>query len=297
LLFVGVAAAVVHIFPSQCGKATPTMDSAAVEQHQDQQPVLLLSHGAGPCFFLEGGSFIGLDRHSQATKDMTAIANALTIPPKAVLVISAHYETERSALSIVGDTDDVVPLLFDYYGFPNEAYSLTWPCRGSKWLASEVRKLMDGFALVGADQERGFDHGVFIPLKLVFPEAQIPTIQLSISASLDPQFHHDLGKRLTPLRKAGVLIVGSGSLTHGRGSGTNLANEKAFASLVDSKLLEAGALRDAHKVAPHFRDCHPRTEHWVPFIVGAAAAEGASKSKLLCSHWWHALGLISYLLE
>lgn len=142
---------------------------------------------------------------------------ALTCPekPKAVLVASAHWET-RNGPTVT--TSAAPPLLFDYYGFPPETYELTWPAPGYPALASRVKTLLDddGFR-TSQDGARGFDHGVFCPLKLTFPDADVPVVQLSLVEGLDPETHLAMGRALAPLRREGVLIVGSGMSFHNMG--------------------------------------------------------------------------------
>jgi aromatic ring-opening dioxygenase catalytic subunit (LigB family) len=257
------------------------------------QPAWLITHGAGPCFYTRGGTFAGIDADSKIAADMKEFAKTLPRKPRALLVISAHHEVRTGHLELVGDTDDVVPLLYDYGGFPPETYAIQWPAKGSSWLAAQVRALLAP-DVVTSNNARGFDHGVFVPLKLVFPDADIPTLQLSLSSSLDPEYHARIGAKLAALRKQNVLIVGSGSATHGRGGG----GEREFVDWLSKHVADPEQLKVAHKTAPHFASCHPRTEHWIPFVVASAAVGGKAKeAKLLCSGWWQSLALYSWALS
>lgn len=133
--------------------------------------------------------------------------------PRAIVLISAHWEEENPTVLASEDPG----LLYDYYGFPEYTYAphLTYPVKGEPQLATRVVSLLDAAGLKPQIKtDRGFDHGVFIPLKLMFPEADIPVVQVSLTRDLDPGRHIDLGQSLAPLRQEGVLIVGSGSLTH-----------------------------------------------------------------------------------
>ncbi|MEO8799634.1 MAG: class III extradiol ring-cleavage dioxygenase, partial [Polyangiaceae bacterium] len=196
--------------------------------------------------------------------------------PRALLVISAHWEAKVATVT----TRPVPSLLFDYYGFPPHTYELTWPVPAASDVAARVRALLDAAGIDSAeDAERGLDHGVFVPLKLTFPAAQIPTVQLSLRIGLDANEHLAIGRALAPLRDVGVLIVGSGMSYHNmRGFMTPAAgpHSRAF----DAWLVEAVSCpvadRDARlaewKKAPSARESHPREEHLLPLMVVAGAA-------------------------
>jgi len=170
-----------------------------------RQPTMYIPHGGGPCFFMDWDPPDTWERHRAF---LAALPASLPEQPKALLVISAHWEAPVFTVQ----TNPAPPLLFDYYGFPQHTYKLTWPAPGNPALAARVRALLEnaGFA-VGEDPLRGFDHGVFVPLKVAFPKAEIPTVQLSLRADLDPSAHLAAGRALAPLRDEGVLILGSGN--------------------------------------------------------------------------------------
>jgi len=200
----------------------------------------------------------------------------LPAPPKAVLAVSAHWEAAVPTVM----TSPHPPLYYDYGGFPPEAYTLTWPAPGNPALAERVVQLL-GQAGIAAktDARRGFDHGTFVPLKLSWPEADVPTIQLSLKAGLDPREHLAIGRALAPLRDEGVLIVGSGMSYHNmRDFGTTTAQR---ASVVFDAWLKEAATADpetrAQRLAdwasaPSARHAHPREEHLIPLMVVAGAA-------------------------
>jgi aromatic ring-opening dioxygenase catalytic subunit (LigB family) len=171
------------------------------------------------------------------------------------------------------------PLLFDYYGFPPESYQLTWPAPGAPALAQRVRELLGAAGIESdANGERGFDHGTFVPLKLAYPDAEIPTVQLSLKAGLDPREHLAIGRALAPLRDEGVFIIGSGMSYHNmRAMGPQ---GRPAASAFDAWLRDAttrpASERDARlsdwQDAPAARAAHPREEHLLPLMVVAGAA-------------------------
>ena len=172
------------------------------------------------------------------------------------------------------------PIFYDYYGFPEASYSIAWPAPGAPWLASRVRTLLAGAGIDSAeDAVRGFDHGTFIPLKLTCPEADIPTVQLSLKAGLDPAEHLAIGAALAPLRDEGVFIVGTGMTFH------NLRifrdpRAQPIAETFDAWLREVMELDVAVRnqrllrweEAPLARTAHPREEHLIPLMVVAGAA-------------------------
>ena len=241
------------------------------------QPSFFINHGGGPCFFLDPGpkraAWMELEEY------LRDFAGTLEEQPRAILLISGHWEEARPTVN-AGSSP---PLLFDYGGFPEHTYQLTWPAPGDPQLAARVRDLL-GLAGIesSADERRGWDHGVFVPLKVMFPEADIPTVQLSLKQGLDPEAHLAIGHALAPLREAGVLIVGSGQSYHNmRGfmGGTGRADPDAEA--FDAWLREAmvdGNTRDcsltAWEQAPGARQAQPREDHLLPLMVAAGAASG-----------------------
>lgn len=240
-------------------------------------PTLYIPHGGGPCFFMEW-TMGPRDTWKPMEAWLQGVGRRFD-RPEALLVISAHWE-ERVPTVQSGERP---PLFFDYYGFPAHTYELTWPASGAPAVAARVRSLLEGAGIPSAEnRERGFDHGTFVPLKVAYPEAQIPAVQLSLDASLDPGAHLALGRALAPLRDEGVLIVGSGMSFHNMQAmmrpGSGLEPSRQFdAWLGDVCLGEPGA-RDAAlaqwKQAPSGRYSHPREEHLLPLMVAAGAAGG-----------------------
>ncbi len=173
------------------------------------QPTYFINHGGGPCFFLEPGPM--RDTWSELETYLQGFVGALDERPRAILVISGHWEEARPTVNAGAEPG----LLFDYSGFPAHTYRLTWPAPGAPDLAARVRGLLGAAGIEsGSNTSRGWDHGVFVPMKVMFPRADIPTVQLSLQHGLDPETHLAVGRALTPLRHEGVLIVGSGQTYH-----------------------------------------------------------------------------------
>ncbi|HKJ00696.1 MAG TPA: class III extradiol ring-cleavage dioxygenase [bacterium] len=240
------------------------------------QPTIYLPHGGGPCFFMD---WEPAEEWDALAAWLRGIPASLPEPPRALLVVSAHWEAPVPTLM----TGAQPPLLFDYYGFPPHTYELQWPAPGAPALAARVSALLGEAGLASAgDGGRGFDHGVFVPLLLAFPQAEVPTLQLSLQAGLDPAAHLAIGRALAPLRDEGVLIVGSGMSYHNM-RGFRTAAARAHSRRFDDWLGEAVAVpsseRDARltdwAAAPSAREAHPREEHLLPLMVVAGAAGGS----------------------
>lgn len=207
---------------------------------------------------------------------------------RAVLVVSAHWEEETPTVI----SAERPKLLYDYFGFPDEAYAphMTYPCPGAPWLAERVKELLGKDCAL--TEKRGLDHGVFVPMKVAYPAAEVPITQVSLLASLDPQEHLRMGKKLAPLRDEGVLIVGSGFSFHnmqlfGMAKNPKVADAtKAFDDELNFACTEAdpGAERSQLLTSwekwPFARACHPREEHLIPLMVCAGAAEGEQGTKI-----------------
>ncbi len=241
------------------------------------QPSLFIPHGGGPCFFMPDprGTWTTMEAY------LRGIAASLPEPPRAILVVSGHWE--GPAFAFTGSAAHP-GLIFDYYGFPPETYRLAWPAPGAPWLAERGAELLRAADLPTAiDPERGFDHGVFIPLKVAFPDADVPVVQMSLHASLDPAIHLAAGAALAPLREEGVLVLGSGMSFHNlRAMGDPRVAEPS--QQFDRWLAEAAGAAPGERAArladwasaPWARLCHPREEHLLPLMVaaGASAAPG-----------------------
>lgn len=237
-------------------------------------PVAFLPHGGGPWPFVD----MGLDRGEvqSLTRYLQSVADLPPEPPTALLVISAHWEERVPTVMTAAHP----PILYDYYGFPPESYRITWPAPGDPELAARTAALLhDAGFDTATDAQRGFDHGTFIPLKLTYPDANVPTVQLSLKTGLDPEEHLKMGRALQPLRDEGVLILGSGMTYHnmrGFGRPGAGADSRAFDEWL-RQTVEAGPDERERRLiswttAPAARQTHPREEHLLPLMVIAGAA-------------------------
>lgn len=239
-----------------------------------RMPTVYIPHGGGPWPFVDVG-FGKREEWDALAEYLRALPAVPREKPRAILCVSAHWEERLPTVQ----TSAHPPLLFDYGGFPQASYELTWPAPGAPEIAERVRELLSSAGFETAvDDTRGFDHGTFVPLKVSYPEAEIPTFQLSLVKGLDPKAHLEIGRALAPLRDEGVLIVGSGMSFHNlRGFGpAGLAASVAFDAWLVETTESAAATRDERLLgwtkAPHARDCHPREEHLLPLMVVAGAA-------------------------
>jgi aromatic ring-opening dioxygenase catalytic subunit (LigB family) len=243
-------------------------------------PTLFIPHGGGPCFFMDTPP-----DHPTLWDKMAAylrgIDGSLGVRPHTVLVISGHWQTALPTVNAsLGHT-----LLFDYSGFPEHTYRLTYPASGSPEVAARVLELLhtSGFG-PAVDGQRGLDHGVFIPFKLIYPNAHVPIVQLSLQRDLDSATHLELGRALAPLRDEGILIVGSGMSFHNLRSffvddpRVNRPAEEFDEWLNDAVTASDGKNRAAKltvwQKAPGAIASHPTPEHLLPLLVVAGAAEG-----------------------
>lgn len=238
-----------------------------------RQPSFFIPHGGGPCFFMPdpAGYWVGMGAFLRSLHTM------LPERPAAILLVSAHWETRGFRL-----TGGSAPtLIFDYYGFPPETYDIRYGAPGSPDLASRAAGLLLEAGLPAAlDDERGFDHGVFIPMKVAFPDADIPIVEMSLERDLDPAMHLSAGRALSRLRDEGVLILGSGMSFHdlkGFGDARYTIPSKAFDQWLSSAVAQPGEARTEilaqWEGAPSSRTAHPTAEHLLPLMVAAGASE------------------------
>lgn len=252
---------------------------------RDAMPTYFIPHGGGPCFFMDW-TWGAKDMWVPMAAWLKGLAGDVGATPKAVVVISAHWEED--AFTVAAHPQP--PLIYDYYGFPEYTYRLTYPAPGDPGLAHRIRDMLAASGLPAKmDANRGLDHGVFIPFKLVYPEAHVPIVQLSLHKELDPALHLAAGRAIAGLREEGVLIVGSGMSYHNmqgfRGGRVAKASSEEFdlwlAGAIESRSwsARAAALTDWSE-APAARACHPREEHLLPLMVaaGAAGEDPGSKS-------------------
>ncbi len=257
-----------------------------------RMPTMFIPHGGGPCFFMDWNPPDAWDRQRKFLQDLPG---SLPQQPTALLVVSGHWEEREFTVQ----HNPAPPLLYDYGGFPPHTYELTWPAPGDPALAESVHDLLEaaGFPC-GYENQRGFDHGVFVPLKVAFPGADIPTVQLSLRADLDADAHLAAGRALAPLRDEGVLIIGSGNTYHnmqvlmqsvrGGGGGGVPQGVEFDRWLSDAATrpdpLERDRLLAGWDRAPGARDSNPREEHLIPLHVAAGAAGSDPGHKTLEDH-------------
>ncbi len=238
-----------------------------------RQPTLYIPHGAGPCFFMDWNP---ANTWTNMGNFLQGITNTLKHRPQAIIMVSAHWVDTQFSITSHAQPE----LIYDYYGFPAHTYELAYPAVGNSLLAERVAKLITASGIEARlDSTRGYDHGMFVPLKLMFPQADIPVIQLSLRTDLDPQTHFNVGKALQPLRAENVLIIGSGMSFHNM----RAYGDKNFTHASDefdewlTKAIENPQSREQMLTtwakAPYAYDCHPqgREEHLIPLLVAAGA--------------------------
>ena len=234
-------------------------------------PTYFISHGGGPW------PYVPQMRASMQVLEaaLADMPRQIGVTPQAVLVISGHWEADAFTVMAA----EHPPMVYDYSGFPPHTYSVVYPAPGAPVLAQRVRDLITAAGLPAAmDFQRGFDHGTFAPLVVMYPEADVPVIQLSLHHALDPAQHIAVGRALAPLRDEGVLIVGSGLSYHNlRLFGpAGRVPSKAFDDWLQAALAAAPDDRErllcAWADAPAARICHPREDHLVPLMVALGAA-------------------------
>lgn len=238
----------------------------------DRMPTYFISHGGGPWPWVAPirAMFANLET------SLAAMPGDLAQPPGAVLVISGHWETDGFAVMSAARP----PMVYDYHGFPPETYKIVYPAPGAPELARRTADLIAAAGLaVRLNDRRGFDHGTFAPLAVIYPQAEVPVYQVSIRSDYDPEAHFALGRALAPLRDEGVLIVGSGLSYHNLRLLNAAAREpsSAFDDWLNRALALPPAARTAAladwQTAPFARVCHPQEDHLVPLFVALGAAE------------------------
>ena len=241
---------------------------------------LFLSHGGGPM------PLLGDPDHQEMVEVLEQMAKQIP-QPDAIVVISAHWE--ESVLTVTSGSAPA--LIYDYYGFPPESYEIHYPCPGEPDLAREVSGRLEHCGMnIRLDEERGLDHGVFVPLKIMYPYANIPCVQLSLSNTLDPGLHIDMGRALEGLHKEKVLVIGSGFSFHNLSAFFKPADEKTrelnlsferwlkdicMSTEISEQQRQDGLIHWSK--APGASFCHPREEHLLPLHVCYGAAGGPGR--------------------
>lgn len=236
---------------------------------------MFVPHGGGPCFFMDW-TMGPPDTWDRLASFLRAFEHFVGARPKAIVVVSGHHESNVIEIT----SSPAPPMLFDYYGFPAHTYELDYPAPGSPELAESIGGLLGAAGIAYRyDSDRGLDHGVFVPMLLMYPDADIPVVQMSLRSDLDAGFHLGLGEAIAPLRDEGVLILGSGMSYHNmRRFGTAHAMEESIEFdqwLTSACTAEPSRRREAlaeWTKAPSARAAHPREEHLLPLMVVAGAA-------------------------
>lgn len=237
-------------------------------------PTYFLSHGGGPWPWLKDwrpGVYDSLERSLQDVR------KELGELPRAVLMVSGHWEADRFLLSSAARP----PMYYDYSGFPEHTYRIRYDAPGDPELAETVRTMLEqGGVPTGLDPQRGYDHGTFSLMHVLYPQAELPLVQLAMKADFDPAEHIRVGELIAPLRDQGVLIVGSGFSFHDTRSIINGAGKAASATFdawLDETLVDATPDDRVRRLvnwstAPSARAAHPREDHLIPLMVAAGAA-------------------------
>lgn len=261
-------------------------------------PTLFISHG-GPDIVLSD---------TPARRYLETV-HGLVPKPKAIVIVSAHFETDGVAVV----TDPAPGMIYDFGGFAPELYKMVYPARGEPALAAKVLGMLEAAGLEPHTFERrGYDHGTWTPLKLAFPDADIPVVQVSIDPHRDARWHFAIGQALAPLREEGVLLIGSGHITHNlraffsvmrKGAAPDPAlpgKVGAFTAWFAERLAagDTDALLDWKSRAPFPADNHPTDEHLMPiFFAYGAAGEGARAERVHASKELGFFAFDSYLFH
>jgi aromatic ring-opening dioxygenase catalytic subunit (LigB family) len=237
-------------------------------------PTYFISHGGGPWPWIKDllpGDWSALE------SSLRSIPEQVGAVPRAVLAISGHWEEPE----VTVQTHPNPPMFYDYGGFPDFTYRIQYPAPGAPDVAAEIGELLERAGIPHAtDPDRGFDHGVFAPLFVMYPNADVPVLQLSLRKGYDPAEHLAIGRAIAPLRDEGVLIVGSGFTYHNlREFGPGGASaSRVFSEWLDATLADAPISERSHRLlewdrAPGARQSHPAEDHLIPLMVAVGAAE------------------------
>lgn len=247
---------------------------------------LFLCHG-GPTLALEDNEY---------TEFLKSLGS--TIKPKAIVIFTAHFESEVTTISY---RDDCYSMIYDFYGFPRELYSLEYKATGSKDTALTVQRLLSNSGIESKfDYERGLDHGSWVILKLMYPMADIPVVQVSVNPNLSMEKQYELGKALRELGQQDILLIGSGATVHNLGTiDWNAKDTKAWALLFDDWLIKNVAEKNLEKmfeyrqVAPMAKTAVPTEEHITPLFIAMGSGQEEATPELL--HRSYEFGTLSYI--
>jgi aromatic ring-opening dioxygenase catalytic subunit (LigB family) len=237
-------------------------------------PTYFISHGGGPWPWMDDMR----ERMAPLAASLQAITREIGGKPRAVLSVSGHWEAPQFTAMATARPG----MVYDYHGFPEHTYRVQYPAPGAPDVAQRIHALLQGAGIAaGTDASQGYDHGTFAPLAVMYPQADVPVLQLSLKQGYDPAEHLAVGRALAPLRDEGVLILGSGLSFHNlrlRGPGA-LAPSRAFdawlhQTLEDLPPAERSAQLLKWSAAPSARVAHPQEDHLLPLMVAVGAAEG-----------------------
>jgi aromatic ring-opening dioxygenase catalytic subunit (LigB family) len=243
-------------------------------------PTYFVSHGGGPWPWMDGPY---RRQYDQLEASLSGIVSELGAKPRALLVISGHWEEDRFTVQAA----EAPGMVYDYGGFPPHTYQIRYASPGAPDVARRVEALLGAAGIPAArDAQRGYDHGTFVPLYSMYPEADVPVLQLSIRSGYDPEQHLAVGRALAPLRDEGVLILASGLSYHNLrlfGPGAKAPSEAFDAWLAQSLALPSRERTQALEEwdrAPAARVAHPREDHFIPLLVAAGAAESEAAERV-----------------
>lgn len=258
-------------------------------------PTLFISHGGGPWPWMEER----LAEFARTADWLTRLPSTLPAAPKAILSISGHWEEPYFTVA----TSAQPPMVYDYYNFPPHTYRVKYPAPGSPELADRVATLLRRAGItVRENAERGFDHGTFVPLALMYPDASVPVVSLSLRSTLDAREHLEMGAALEPLRDEGVLILGSGLSYHNLrmlfSSPSAGPVSEQFEQWLTDAVTDPDAASRAQRLAswqqaPGARLAHPREDHLIPLMVAAGAAGTSAGRRALLDVVW-GIAMASY---
>lgn len=247
-----------------------------------------------PLFICHGGPTLVVEKNDY-TDFLKDLGRKLT--PKAIVIFTAHWENETTTISYMDNTYDMI---YDFYGFPEELYSIKYPAKGSKQTASKLQSLLGSRGIESRlDENRGLDHGAWDVLYLMFPKADIPVVQVSVNPFLSMDKQYEIGRAIGEIRKEDILVIGSGSTVHNLATVDWSADKaESWAVEFDNWLIEKvkdndkEALFNYRQLAPYAKRAVPREEHLVPMFIAMGSGD-KDKPKLL--HQSYIYGTLSYI--
>lgn len=245
-----------------------------MQKTSNKMPTYFISHGGGPWAWLEG-DFRAAMNHLE--KSLIQLPHELPSNPKAILMISGHWEEENFTIM----SNPLPQMIYDYGGFPEHTYHIKYPARGCPELAVRIQSLLTDAGFISKlDPDRGFDHGTYTPLKISYPKADIPIVQLSLCSNYNPKLHINMGRALAPLRNEGILIIGSGLSYHNLRLFDQRASKPSHEfddwlqnTIINSNPKDREAKLLKWETAPSARVAHPNEDHLIPLMVAVGAAE------------------------